>query len=125
MLKRYRENVALWWNGFEVLGELRYKEDWSAAWFRPMYLLNHGTHVILWGGAVVSWSRFSYENRKRYGMARLVNSILDMVDRGHGEDADGPLWGSEPIPSKEARVVRSIWAAVTLAVAAGIFYLTR
>jgi hypothetical protein len=118
MMQHYRENVRLWWTGFGKLQTLSYKPGWGPGRFLLLYALDYGTHVVLWGGAVVSWSRFSYDERRRYGMARLVNAVLNAFDRGHGAEAGPALWGSAPIPSAEARIVRTFWAAVTaLAVA--------
>lgn len=114
MLKHYRENVRLWWEGIGKLDQIGYKKGWNAMWFLPMYLLNYGTHVVLWGGAVVSWSRFSYASRHKYKMARLVNAVLDFFDRDHGANAGPALWDTTPAPSSEARVVRAFWAAITV-----------
>jgi hypothetical protein len=121
MLAHYRRNLRLWLAGFRRLGELKYKPGWGPNRFLLLYALDYGTHVVLWGGAVVSWSRFSYDERRRYGMARLVNAVLNAFDRGHGAEAGPALWGSEPAPSAEARIVRAFWAVVTVLVVALIW----
>jgi hypothetical protein len=118
MLPHYRHNVALFFKGFRKLDEIKLFEGWNTLFFGLLYALNYGTHVILWGGAVVSWSRFSYENRKTYKMARWVDWLLNAVDDDHGKEAGKALWGSVPTPSAEARIVRAFWIVLTVAILA-------
>lgn len=113
-MRHYLRNVRAWLTGFGKLRDLDYKPGWTWWLYLPVYLLNVGTHTVLWGGAVTTWSRFSWENRKRYGMARLVDSLLDAVDDGHGQDSAPALWGTYAIPSDAAHIVRALWAFLAI-----------
>jgi hypothetical protein len=115
-MRHYLHNVRAWLLGFRQLPSLQYKPGWTWWLYLPVYLLNVGTHVVLWGGAVTTWSRFSWENRRRYRLARAIDSLLDAVDHRHGQDSAPALWHTTPIPSRTARIVRATWAALTLLV---------
>ena len=48
----------------------------------------------LTGGAVVSWSRWFYDNRQ-YRIPRFFDRLLNHFEEGHGRSAGPPLWGTQ------------------------------
>lgn len=91
----YFTNLWLWLAGFTRFDEIEFKPGWSAsspAWW-ALYLVDYGTHVLT-GGAVVSWSRWAFENRARYRVAKFVDRFLGKFDPQHGEHAGPALWGT-------------------------------
>lgn len=93
---QYVTNLKLWWTGWGKFGELRFDPGWSGdQWrWRALYLLDHGTRVLL-GGAVVTWSRWFYDNRNKYGWAKFCSRLLNHVEASHGENSGPVLWGSD------------------------------
>lgn len=90
----YLYNVALFLRGFQWFGKLTFtRPGWSAySWrWRLLYTFDYGTHVLL-GGAVVSWSRWFYDNRDSYRIARFMDRLLNHFEEGHGRSAGPPLW---------------------------------
>lgn len=93
---RYFTNILLWYTGFSRFGELPFWAGWSAdqlKW-RVLYAIDYGSHVLT-GGAVVSWSRWFYDNRGKYRVAKFLDRLLNHFEEGHGRSAGPPLWGSK------------------------------
>ena len=90
--KHHLENIMLWITGFWHLSELHYKSGWGPWLYLPVYILDVGTHVLV-GGAVVTWSRWSYENRHK-DIAGFLKRILNHIQAHHAEDSAPALWGS-------------------------------
>ena len=91
----YLHNLRAWLTGFRRFGELSFKAGWSAdSWqWRLLYLFDYGSHVLS-GGAVVSWSRWFYDNRQ-YRIPRFFDRLLNHFEDGHGRSAGPPLWGTQ------------------------------
>lgn len=87
------KNIIPWAKGFTRLDEISYEPGWNKWNFLPVYLLNYGTHVFT-GGAVVSWSRWFYENRDKLRWAKFMDRLLNKFEAHHGENAGGALWGT-------------------------------
>lgn len=92
---RYVTNIVLWYTGFSRFGELKFRAGWSAdSWkWRLLYTIDYGSHVLT-GGAVVSWSRWFYDNRKKYRIANFFDRLLNHFEDGHGRSAGPALWGT-------------------------------
>jgi hypothetical protein len=91
----YVTNVRLWLRGFGRFDEIAFKAGWSGnqlRW-RLLYALNYGTRVLT-GGACVSWSRWWYERRRKYGHAGFMTRLLNHLEENHGARAGGALWGT-------------------------------
>ena len=73
---------------------IEYKPGWGPWRFLLVYILDYGTRVHT-GGAVVSWSRWWWERRQKYGHANLLSRLLNHLDENHGARAGGALWGTE------------------------------
>jgi hypothetical protein len=95
-MRQYIKNLKLWGTGWSKFDELQFKAGWSGdSWrWRLLYLIDHGTRVLL-GGAVVTWSRWFYDNRDKYGWAKFLDRLLNHIDSGHGADSGPELWGSK------------------------------
>lgn len=93
---QYIANLRLWWAGWSKFDTLRFDPGWAGnQWrWRALYLLDHGTRCLL-GGAVVTWSRWFYDNRDKYGWASFCDRLLNHVSDGHGENSGPVLWGSK------------------------------
>jgi len=83
-------------NDFKPTAEnsIEYREGWGPWRFLLVYILDYGTRVHT-GGAVVSWSRWWWERRQKYGHANLLSRLLNHLDENHGARAGGALWGTE------------------------------
>ena len=92
---RYVHNIKSWAVGFGRFGELTFKAGWSAdSWrWRVLYLVDYGSHVLT-GGAVVSWSRWFYDQRDKR-IPRFMNRLLNHFAERHGEQAGPPLWSTK------------------------------
>ena len=98
----YLHNLRAWLTGFRRFGEIRgWKNGWSAdSWqWRLLYLFDYGSHVLS-GGAVVSWSRWFYDNRQ-YRIPRFFDRLLNHFEDGHGRSAGPPLWGTKDCDVKQ------------------------
>lgn len=95
-MAQYIENLRLWATGWARFAELRFKAGWAGdQWrWRALYLIDHGTRVLL-GGAVVTWSRWFYVNRDKYGWAKFCDRLLNHVEHKHGQKSGPVLWGSK------------------------------
>jgi hypothetical protein len=93
---RYFTNIVLWYTGFSWFDGLPFKRDWTAdSWkWRLLYTIDYGSHVLT-GGAVVSWSRWFYDNREKYKVAKFFDRLLNHFEDNHGRSAGPPLWGSK------------------------------
>jgi hypothetical protein len=98
---RYFSNVKLWYAGFDRFGELKFQAGWSAdSWqWTFLYAIDYSTHVLT-GGAVVSWSRWFYDNRNEYRVAKFMDRLLNHFEEGHGRSAGPPLWGTKDCAMK-------------------------
>lgn len=77
---------------------ISYKPGWSPLAFLPVYLFNVGSHVILSGGAVTTWSRAAWDLRQsgnRWGRL-LDKAIQAILGDDHGKQSGAVLWGSTP-----------------------------
>lgn len=90
-LANFTKNLRLFIEGFGLLDELQYKPNWDKWKFLPLYIFDYGTRVAV-GGAIVSWSRWFYLNRKTNRFAAFMNRGLNHLDMRHGELAGRPLW---------------------------------
>ena len=114
-MQQYLNNIWKWLKGFSQLRSVDYKPGWSAGKFFLPYLLNYGTHVILSGGAVVSWSRYFYESRQAGSRtAKFLDRLLSKIDKDHGEKSSPPLWGTTPCRTVVRLAVVSFWVMVTI-----------
>lgn len=91
----YFINLYLWFRGFAWFRSLKFRQGWSASSLRwwLLYLVDYGSHVLT-GGAVVSWSRWFYDNRD-YRIANFFDRLLNHFEEGHGRSAGPPLWGTK------------------------------
>lgn len=95
-MSRYLSNVLAWLRGFRRTGDIKFKPGWSANWrWFLLYTIDYGTHVVLTGAAVVSWSRWFYEKRRKYRLAAFMNRLLRHLDDQHGENSGPVLWATE------------------------------
>jgi hypothetical protein len=108
----YLKNIKLWLQGFGKLDQLTYKPGWNKYKFFFLYLLDHGTHVILSGGAVVSWSRWFYETRKKYKSSKFLTRLLNWFDDNHGAEAPSAYWNSEPCPPRQRAIIALTWTVL-------------
>lgn len=92
-MKQLLLNLRLFLTGFAKLNGLTYQPGWGPKSFGLVYLIDYGSHVLT-GAAVVSWSRWFYENRKRYHWAAFCNRLLNHLDDDHGAESGPALWGS-------------------------------
>ena len=109
----YPRNLRLWLTGFGRFGELKFRAGWSATSLRwwLLYLFDYGSHVLT-GGAVVSWSRWFYDNRQ-YRIPRFFDRLLNHFEDGHGRSAGPPLWGTQdcsPLFRAVALCLLGVWA---------------
>lgn len=95
-MAQYIENLKLWATGWRKFDQITFKAGWSGdQWrWRLLYLFDYGTRVLL-GGAVVSWSRWFYDNRDRYQWAKFIDRLLNHVEDNHGANSGPELWGSK------------------------------
>jgi len=98
----YFRNVKLWLLGPRWFDKLPFKNGWSAdSWkWRILYWADYGTHTLS-GGAVVSWSRWFYDNRDKYRIARFMDRLLNHFEEGHGRSAGPALWGTKDCDIKQ------------------------
>lgn len=91
----YLTNIRAWLTGFRRFGELTFRAGWSAGSLRwwLLYGIDYGSHVLT-GGAVVSWSRWFYDNREKYRAANFFDRLLNHFEEGHGRSAGPALWGT-------------------------------
>jgi hypothetical protein len=104
-------SLIKWLIGFTKLGELEYFPGWNAWRFFPVYLLNHGSHVLT-GGAVVTWSRWLYEHRNTSRIAKFLTRLLNFFDAYHGRDSGGTLWETKDLPAWIRLVIVAVWVAL-------------
>lgn len=91
-MKTYLLNLKLFLTGFARFSELSFKPGWSATspgWWL-LYTFDYGTHVLT-GAACVSWSRWAWDYREKYGLAEWLNRLLG---ERHTSDAGPALWGT-------------------------------
>lgn len=100
-MSNYIHNLRLWLTGFGWFGQLTFRAGWSAeSWkWRVLYAVDYGSHVLS-GGAVVSWSRWFYDNRDRYRVARFLDRLLNHFEDNHGRSAGPALWGTKDCAMK-------------------------
>ncbi len=112
-MKTYLINVWVWLSGFWELDRLAYKPGWTPAKFALVYLLNHGTHVVLTGSAVVPWS-WGIRRRRLAGQRfpKFMDRLLNYLENDHGGKVPGPLWDTEYCGGKTRLVIISLWAIV-------------
>lgn len=94
--------------GFFKLGSLKYEPGWGALWPKPfvlLYLVDYGTHVLT-GGAVVSWSRWAWDNRERYVLAEWLH---DWLGAKHTSEAGPVLWDTKDCSATFRLVLGSLW----------------
>jgi hypothetical protein len=91
----YFTNIRAWLTGFRRFDELTFEAGWSADSLRwwLLYAIDYGSHVLT-GGAVVSWSRWFYDNREKYRVANFFDRLLNHFEDGHGRSAGPALWGT-------------------------------
>jgi hypothetical protein len=91
----YFTNIRAWLTGFRRFDELAFRAGWSAESWKwwLLYFADYGTHVLT-GGAVVSWSRWFYDNREKYRVANFFDRLLNHFEDGHGRSAGPALWGT-------------------------------
>ena len=104
-------SLVKWLTGFTKLGTLSYKPGWNKWKFLPLYLVDYGTHVLT-GGAVVSWSRWFYDNRKTNRVAAFMNRLLGHIEDDHGQMAGPPLWGTVDLPAPIRILIICAWIGV-------------
>lgn len=92
-MRQYLFNIRAFIAGFSRLGDLQYKNGWGPWKFLPIFIFDYGSHVLT-GGAVVSWSRWFYDNRERYRIANFFDRLLNHFEEGHGRSAGPALWGT-------------------------------
>ena len=91
----YFINLYLWFRGFAWFDTIQFRAGWTAKsikWW-ALYTIDYGSHVLT-GGAVVSWSRWFYDNR-HLRIANFFDRLLNHFQEGHGRSAGPPLWGSK------------------------------
>ena len=111
-MPQYLTNLKLWLTGFRRFGELSFRAGWSAdSWqWRLLYALDYGSHVLS-GGAVVSWSRWFYDNRDKR-IPRFFDRLLNHFEEGHGRSAGPPLWGTKDCEMKYRLLVVATLVAI-------------
>jgi hypothetical protein len=97
-MKNYIGNVWSWLTGFARLRSLDYRKGWNAWTFGLVYAFNIGSHVLLSGGAVQTWSRAFYEWRiSGSRAAKLADRLLQRIlGDDHGEQSHPAYWGTTP-----------------------------
>ena len=94
--QQYVTNLKLWWQGWWRFRELEPFRSpfgvWSPFWWL-LYLLDVGSHTVC-GGAVVTWSRWAYDE-KTHVIPGTLNRLLNRISNAHGQSSMGPLWGSK------------------------------
>jgi hypothetical protein len=119
-MKNYLHNLKRWLLGFAWADGITFKPGWSADWrWYLLYGLDYGTHVLT-GAAVVSWSRWAYDNRRTNRAAAFLNRLLNHLDAQHGAEAGPALWGTQDCSRRVRLVVNTGWAIGLLAVAAWV-----
>jgi hypothetical protein len=114
----YLNNLKIWLYGFGKLGTLKYKPGWNRWTMLPLYLIDHGTHVLC-GGAVETWSLWAYTNRKKYPVAGFINRLLNHLQDGHGKKSGTVLWGTLPSMRPRYQVLMALVWVVILVVSLG------
>lgn len=101
-MKHYLTNIWTWLRGFVWLWDEKRVGGWQPGWgpvrFTFVYLLNVGTHVILSGGAVTTWSRAAWDLRRsgsRWGKV-IDRALQALLGDDHGKEAGAVLWGTTP-----------------------------
>jgi len=122
-VRAYLATWRLFIDGYQRFREITFKEGWHAEqrrwWW--LYTVDYGSHTFA-AGAVVSWSRWAWENRKTNRLAAFLNRFLNHLDPGHGENAGWALWDSKPSASW-LRVVMTLVLMVLLGLACAGFRL--
>lgn len=110
---RYFSNIKAWATGWSRFGELTFKAGWSATYLLwwLLYLFDYGSHVMA-GGAVVSWSRWFYDNRETNKVAKFFDRLLNHFEEGHGRSAGPPLWGTKDCEMKYRLLVVATLVAI-------------
>ncbi len=121
-MKQYISNLILFVRGFRWLNNLTYKDGWGPRKFLPMYAIDYGLHVLS-GGAVISFSRWFYDNRQRYWWARAADSILNWFDKDHGKKAGPALWGTTDCAWPVRLVFTVLWCYAIFAGVRGLWRL--
>ena len=105
----YFANIRAFITGFSRFGELTFKAGWSAdSWqWTFLYAIDYGSHVLT-GGAVVSWSRWFYDNREKYRIANFFDRLLNHFEDGHGRSAGPALWGTVDCSWRTRLVVAAV-----------------
>jgi len=114
-VKTYLINLKLWALGFGRADEIKFKPGWSASdkrWL-ALYLLDYGTHVLT-GAAVVSWSRWFYDNKATNRFAAFMNRLLNHLDAQHGAMAGPALWGTKDCTRRVRIVVTAVLLGLIL-----------
>lgn len=127
MTASWTDNLRSWWRGwqqFDLPGF--FKPEWhnGPVWWL-VYTFNHGTRA-LFGGPVVTWSRWFYDTRDTYRASYLASRVLNFIFRGkHGKESGPPLFGTTDT-SWAARGAVVFWSLVGLLIVGGIiFWRTR
>lgn len=104
----YLDNVKAWLIGYGRFEEI---EDWKPGYgpdklrWKLLYTFNHGTRALS-GGAVVTWSRWFYLQRRELGSAAFLTRLLNFVlGEDHGKDSADPMWGTSDTPHAVAGAV--------------------
>ena len=113
-MKTLLVNLQAFILGFGKLKALKYKKGWNRWKFLPLYIFDYGSHVLLTGGAVVSWSRWFYVHRKTSRVAAFMNRLLGHAERNHGQLAGPPLWGTVDCPRWVRVILCLSWGALIL-----------
>lgn len=119
-MKQYLENLKSYLWGFSLLHTIDYKEGWNPVKFLPLYIFDYGTKVLT-GGAVVTWSRWFYDNKDKQP-ARVLNRFLNWIDPGHGVNAGPPLWNTKDC-SPKVRIAATVFWLIVFAAFAYYAYL--
>jgi hypothetical protein len=111
-MRQYLRNVWLWLAGFRRFDAIDFQPGWSATsfWWWVIYALNYGPRVLT-GGAVMTWSRWFFLNRRKYGIANFITRFLDHLDQDHGRKSADALWQTVDTPWA-ARGAVAFWGVV-------------
>jgi hypothetical protein len=119
-MKHYLRNVWAWLRGFAWLWDEDRVGGWKRGWgpwkFLPVYALNVGSHVVLSGGAVTTWSRAFYDWRQS-GSAwgkRMDRWVQAVLGDDHGKNSGPVLWGTTPCDWRVRVAAALAWAVVLL-----------